>query len=212
MTDLPIRKRKQFTFTKRHLVAFSITTAAISVLTGAIGYQTGKKLHASNSSQVQNLTYALLPDGEKQRALEELLLEIEHTQANAADSDYKFPSEIIKDEPLDIPVEVLPPTQETTIPASEEDSPTPELPTTPLPTTGWSVQVGSYPNLEEAQARLELLAAENSNGYIVTASVNGENWYRVRISGYATKALAIDAKKALQIKNQEFDYFIYKSP
>ena len=97
-----------------------------------------------------------------------------------------------------------------TNPEGEEE--TPELPSTPLPTSGWSVQVGAYPNLKEAEEHTQRIIEEGQQGYILTASVNGETWYRVRIAGYPTKAAAQEAKKALQIKHQEFDYFIFKAP
>lgn len=213
MTSLPIQKRKQFIVTKRHVAAFAIITTSIALLTGAIGYQTGKKLHSDISSQTTiPITYQLLPDVEKQKRLEELLLEIDQSQQHAADSDYLFPEEITKEDILPIPKEPELSIEGTQIPPIEGEEAIPELPSTPLPTSGWSVQVGAYPNLDEAEEHAQRLIEQGQQGYIVTASVNGETWYRVRIAGYPTKAQAQDAKKALQIKHQEFDYFIFKAP
>lgn len=212
MTAIPIKKRKQFTITKSHVVYLSIISLMISCLTAAIGYQTGKKLYSNHTTSAVPLTYALLPDTEKQKNLEELLLEISNTTAQASDLDYMFPSEILKEDALPIPAAPAIEHEATEVPAEENIDIIPELPSTPLPTTGWSVQMGSYPTLEEAEEHHARLQEEGLPSYIVTASVSGENWYRVRVSGYATKAAASEAKKQLQIKHQEFDYFIYKAP
>ena len=215
MTALPIQKRKQFIVTKRHVAAFTVITTSIALLTGAIGYQTGKKLHADISTQTTiPITYQLLPDSEKQKKLEELLLEIDQSQQHAADSDYLFPEELTKEDVLPIPKDPKMAIEGTQIPATEGavNDGTPELPSTPLPKSGWSLQVGAYPNLQEAEEHTKRLIEDGQQGYIVTASVNGETWYRVRIAGYPTKSDALSAKKALQIKNQEFDYFIFKAP
>ena len=213
MTSLPVQKRKQFIVTKRHVAAFSVITTSIALLTGAIGYQTGKKLHSNIGMQnTLPLTYQLLPDVEKQKRLEELLLEIDQSQQHAADSDYLFPEELTKNDVLPIPKEPELESEGTQISVEEGDRTIPELPSTPLPTSGWSVQVGSYPNLKEAEEHASRLQELGQNIYIVTASVNGEVWYRTRIAGYPTKADANDAKKALQIKHQEFDYLIFKAP
>lgn len=212
MTTLPIQKRKQFIVTKRHVAAFAVITTFIALLTGAIGYQTGKKLHSDISSQTLPITYQLLPETEKQKRLEELLMEIDQSQQHAADSDYLFPEELTKEDVLPIPKEPEIAMEGTQIQAEDGENAIPELPSTPLPRSGWSVQVGAYPNLQEAEEHAARLIEEGQQGYIVTASVNGDTWYRVRIAGYPTKAEAQTAKKALQIKHQEFDYFIFKAP
>ena len=88
----------------------------------------------------------------------------------------------------------------------------PETPQQRLPTSGWSIQVGSYPSLSEAQTKLETMKSEFPSVYTVTASIEGDTWYRVRIAGFPTKAEAMEKKKSLEIQNQEFDYLVFKAP
>ena len=209
-SSLPLKKQKQFTVTKRHVVAFSLITASISLLTGAIGYQAGKKKYASaNTEQSTALVYELLPNSQKQAKLEALLLEIDQTQQFSADSDHLFPNEILESEKLTPPVVS---TEKTTIEGSAEEMEPPELPKMTVPTSGWAIQVGAYPNLSEAEEHIQRLQEDGLNGYILTASVQGETWYRVRISGYVNKEQAKNAKTDLQTKYQEFDYLVYKAP
>ena len=140
------------------------------------------------------------------------MLEIDQSQERAADSDYLFPEELTKDDILPLPTEPERSTETTQVASGDDEQAIPDLPSTPLPRSGWSVQVGAYPNLGEAEEHVKRIIEEGQQGYIVTASVNGDTWYRVRIAGYPTKAAAQEAKKALQIKHQEFDYFIFKAP
>jgi hypothetical protein len=209
MSKLPIRKKNYTTITKMHIAALSLTTIFLSLLTGAIGYQAGKK---SIPLPENENTSSMLPNVDKQATLEALLHEIDQAQRQGSDNDYLFPAELLKEEPLPMPAP--PPTVDVTtnISPSPEKMELPELPQQSLPTSGWSIQVGSYPNIEEAQSKLATLKEEYPKAYTVTASIEGDTWYRVRIAGYPTKAKAMDKKKSLEVQNQEFDYLVFKTP
>lgn len=208
METKPIRQRNQITISKGHIVAVSITTLSLSLFAGVVGFQSGRKF-TDNFESNQNMS--LLPDIEKQASLEALLLEIEKTDIKRSDKDFLFPDELKHENPLPLPSDPEFVVNTTGIAPSEENMVV-ELPEGPLPTSGWSIQVGSYPNKEEAMAQLDVWKSQGRNAYIVPASLGDELWYRLRISGFDNKAQAGDAKQILQEEHQEFDYIVVKSP
>jgi cell division protein FtsN len=209
MSNLPIRKRNYTTSTKMHVAALSLTTVFLSLLTGAIGYQAGKKSVPVSENDTQ---LNFLPNIEQQATLEALLHEIDQAQNQGADSDYLFPDELLTEEPLPIPEDPISESEATNVLPTQEEIEIPILPTEKLPTSGWSIQVGSYPNSEEAVSKAESMKASYASVYTVTASLEGETWYRVRIAGYPTKAAALEGKRQMESQNQEFDYLVFKSP
>lgn len=209
MSNLPIRKKNYTTITRMHVAALSLTTVFLSLLTGAIGYQAGKKNSPTNGNEAQ---LSLLPQIEKQETLEALLHEIDQVQEHSADSDYLFPDELLSNEPLPTPAPPEDLSNPSNILPAADKTEIPELPSAPLPTSGWSIQVGSYPTMSEAQDKSESLKEKHAKVYTVTASIEGETWYRVRIAGYPTKAAALEGKRQLETQNQEFDYLVFKAP
>lgn len=195
--------------TKRHIIAVSITTLMLSLFTGIVGYQSGRKLHMGTE---KDRGVTLLPNVDEQASLEELLLEIEQTKHIRSDNDYQFVNELQKDSPISIPVQPNKVTTETTINADPEALEIPEVAPTPLPTTGWALQVGSYPTLDEATQQTDTWTSQGQKPYIVTASVDGEVWYRVRLSGLSDKAQAEALNRTLQEKMNEFDYVVVRAP
>ena len=195
--------------TKRHIVAVSITTLMLSLFTGIVGYQSGRKLHMG----VEKTSVAsLLPNVDEQASLEELLLEIEQTKHIRSDNDYQFVNELQKDAPISIPAQPSTIVTETIIDANPDALDIPEVVPNPLPTSGWSVQVGSFPSIEEATAQTERWSSMGQRPYVVTASVDGEVWYRVRLSGLTDKAQAQALKQTLQEQTNEFDYVVVRAP
>jgi len=195
--------------TKRHIVAVSITTLMLSLFTGIVGYQSGRKLHVGSE---KDGVARLLPNVDEQASLEELLLEIEQTKHIRADNDYQFVNELQKDSPISIPDEPNKITTETLVEANSGDIEIPEVAPNPLPKSGWSLQVGSYPTLDEANAESERWTSRGQKPYIVTASIDGEIWYRVRLSGLSDKAQAEALNKTLQEQMNEFDYVVVRAP
>ena len=195
--------------TKRHIVAVSITTLMLSLFTGIVGYQSGRKLHMGSE---KDSVVTLLPNVDEQASLEELLLEIEQTKHIRSDNDYQFVNELQKDSPISIPAQPNKITAETVINADPDALEIPEVSTTPLPTSGWALQVGSYPTLDEANQQIESWTSQGQKPYIVTASVDGEVWYRVRLSGLSDKSQAEALNRTLQEKMNEFDYVVVRAP
>ena len=212
MSTNSIQPANPLIITKRHIIAVSITTLMLSLFTGVVGYQSGRKLHM----ETQDTTVAsLLPNVDDQASLEELLLEIEQTKHIRSDNDYQFVNELQKNTPISIPAVPETLDNETVIQADPGALQIPEvapnvLPT--LPTTGWSIQVGSYPTLEESQVQMDRWTELGQEPYVVTASVDGEVWYRVRLSGLSDKAQAEALKETLQGQMNEFDYIVVRAP
>jgi len=74
----------------------------------------------------------------------------------------------------------------------EEEAPEPEaLPDIQdLPTTGWAIQVYSFPSALEAEAKVADLESKGFRAYRVAALVGGDTWHRVRLGPYDTQQLA----------------------
>jgi cell division protein FtsN len=195
--------------TKRHIAAASITTLTLSLFTGVVGYQSGRKLsiHAEKPSAV-----SLLPDVEHQETLEALLVEIEQTEHIRVDHDYQFVRELQKDQPISIPEKPNSSLTETTVESSESDENLPELPSNPLPSGGWAIQVASFPTIGEANDEALKWNDRSQQAYVVVAALHGDIWYRVRIAGYADKAQAELQRKSIQTEMNEFDYMVVKAP
>ena len=209
MSTNSIQPSNPLIITKRHIVAVSITTLMLSLFTGIVGYQSGRKLHMGSE---KDSVASLLPNVDEQASLEELLLEIEQTKHIRADNDYQFVNELQKDSPISIPAQPNTITTETVIDADPEAMTIPEVASTPLPTSGWALQVGSYPTLDEANQQADTWSSNGQKPYIVTASVDGEVWYRLRLSGISDKAQAVALKNTLQEQMNEFDYVVVRAP
>ena len=209
MSTNSIQPSNPLIITKRHIVAVSITTLMLSLFTGIVGYQSGRKLHMGSE---KDSVASLLPNVDEQASLEELLLEIEQTKHIRSDNDYQFVNELQKDSPISIPAQPNTITTETVIEADTDTMTIPEVASTPLPTSGWALQVGSYPTLDEANQQADTWSGNGQKPYIVTASVDGEVWYRLRLSGLSDKAQAVALKKTLQEQMNEFDYVVVRAP
>jgi len=61
----------------------------------------------------------------------------------------------------------------------------------------WSVQVGSYPEENEAQALAKRLADNGLDAYVATVQLKGKSWYRVRVGRLASITEAEKLKKTL---------------
>jgi cell division protein FtsN len=208
MTDIP-KRREQIYITKSHLFALSITTLGISILTFSLGYKVGLT-QAAPVPEVS--TPPLLPAADQQDTLEELLRQIEKAQEKAEATDYLFPDE---NKEAVLPIPQLP--EEQGGPASKirkgkEEPEAPEFTEQKLPGSGWAVQVGSYPNLDEAQERISSLQEAGKEAYYIVAAVNDQNWYRVRVGGFRTKEAADKGRQALGKQLDEADFLIYKAP
>ena len=55
---------------------------------------------------------------------------------------------------------------------------------------GWSVNLNSYPNRIETDKKMLELKRQGIPAEVVVVTVNGVQWYRIRVTGFATKAEA----------------------
>ena len=195
MSTNSVQHSSTMMITKRHIAAASITTLTLSLFTGVVGYQSGRKLsvHSEKPSAV-----SLLPDVKHQETLEALLVEIEQTEHIRADHDYQFVRELQKDQPISIPEKPNSLVTETTIDSSDANISVPELPSNPLPSGGWAIQVASFPTMGEANDESLKWNDRGQSAYVVAAALQGDIWYRVRIAGYADKAQAEIQRKTIQ--------------
>jgi cell division protein FtsN len=57
-------------------------------------------------------------------------------------------------------------------------------------TTSWSVQVGSFPDVESATKRVAGLKDKGHDAYHLAVRIRGKTWYQVRIGHFASRAEA----------------------
>ena len=205
MKDVPQRHERIY-ITRQHLISLSFTTLGIAVLTFALGYKVG---YSRDISTEDSESILLLPDIQKQQTLESLLRQIERTEKKQENLDFSFPDEdsraiaIRVQDIQDQPSELV---------DSEEEIETPKFTEQEIPSSGWSVQVGSYTTLEEAQDKIKELQASGHQAYYIIGLVNGENWYRVRVGGFATKTSANSGLKSLERTLSESGFIVSKAP
>ena len=209
---MPSKKSKRaHEFTHSQISALSLITLAIAVSTFALGYKAGA---TQNPSQDQSPTSPpLLPHLDEQASLEELIRQIENADSDIRLKDYVFPQELEAQKlPLGLSSskELLDKTQ---ISADKNEAPPePEITKLNLPSSGWSVQVGSFPSLEEAEENISLLSDKSIEAYYVVALINNKNWYRVRVGGYNSKSLAEKGREKLSTLLGGKDYIVRKAP
>ena len=209
---MPSKKSKRaHEFTRSQISALSIITLAIAVSTFALGYKAGATQNPSQ--EAHNASPPLLPHLDTQASLEELIRQIENADSDIKLKDYVFPQELEAQKlPLGLSsnTELLDKTQ---IEADKnENPPEPEITKLKLPSSGWSVQVGSFPSLEEAEESIATLSEKNIEAYYIVALINNKNWYRVRVGGYNSKSLAIKGKTTLSSLIGGKDYIVRKAP
>ena len=193
MTDL-VHNRREIWITRGHLVALGTATFFIALLAFFIGIQVG---HSQSEAPEVSDQAALLPDANRQDALEALLREGEAAEANA--TPMAFNQTLTQDNAPPPPVEAeAEETTHTEVPASTPPSAPPAAPAdAPLPQSGWSIQVASYDTIKDADSRVKQLKSQGLKGYRVGALIRGKKWYRVRVGSYPNKAAAETARQRL---------------
>ncbi|MGE0614530.1 MAG: SPOR domain-containing protein [Bacteriovoracia bacterium] len=63
----------------------------------------------------------------------------------------------------------------------------------PAPSGKFTIQVGSFPSLDDARPNAEVLETRGLKPFIRSAEVSGKKWYRVYLGGYPTKKAAEEA-------------------
>ena len=203
------KKNQTHEITRSQISAIGLITLALVICTFALGYKTG--IAQSKPSSI-NPNQSLIPYADEQASLEELIRQIESSRTLPA-KDYIFHEEL---EAQKLPLGLSSDAQffeKTTISSDKNlNPPTPEITKLNLPTSGWSIQIGSFPSLEEAEDLIADLAEKELDAYYVVALINGDNWYRVRIGGYNSRSLAEKAKKSLSSQLGGTDYLVQKAP
>jgi len=186
---------REIWITKGHLAALGTATLAIALLAFFVGVQVGRsqtKLTAVTASD------NLLPDPEREDALEALLREVEAAQAAAP--PLAFPETLAEGSPPPAPEAEPTEEDETQVRAHPDRAPTPPPPAAKaasLPTSGWSVQIASYENAADADARVAKLKERKFKAYRVTALIRGHNWHRVKVGSYPNQKAAVKARVEL---------------
>jgi cell division septation protein DedD len=86
------------------------------------------------------------------------------------------------------------------------------LPTAPKGGDYWTVQVGSYPTKEEAQAMVDRLNQTGNQPHVETAELGEKGtWYRVSVGQYATEAGARAMADALR-QREKIDTWVRYVP
>jgi DedD protein len=194
MPDL-VHARREIWITRGHLMALGTATFFIALLAFFIGIQVGR---SQSEAPAAISDAALVPDADRQDALEALLLEVESAQEEAP--QLAFNETLAQDNAPQPPVEAPPETPITTK-IAPENPPTPPPPApkdAPMPKSGWSIQVASYDTVADADARVKQLKARGLTAYRVGALIRGRQWYRVRIGGFEDKAAAETSRLKLQ--------------
>lgn len=198
----PPRATGQLPLTKAHLFAMGALSLAMSALTFFIGLQLGR---GTTPTEEAPQVVALLDEEARTGDLETLLMRVE---ASRPAETLVFPEVLPKSAP---PLPPLPQEGEEPPPAPPPPDPvvmpadpptgTAELPPgagTPaasdgVPTTGWSIQVGTRADPTEARQVVETLRAAGLDAYHVSALVDGRAEHRVRVGGYASESAATAA-------------------
>lgn len=206
------RSDRQIWITRGHLAALAVTTASIALLTFLVGVQVGQR--AASEVVAPVAPTGVLPDASAQTSLELLLREVELAQASVDPTGQpqvalSFPH-VLGDGATASPAASARPLATVSVAPRVDDAP--KAPTSRPPVDGWSVQVGSHPTREDADAQLSQLQEHGFSAYRVAALVDGQTWYRVRIGGYASRVDAAKARLLLSRQLNAPDLVLAESP
>jgi len=194
MTDLA-KPRREIWITRGHLMALGTATFFIALLAFFVGMQVGR---SQSDAPTISSDAALVPEVNRQDALEALLREVEAAQAGAPPLAFNetLAQENAPTPPLEASEEI---SSTTEIPAKQPPPPPPPAPKdAPVPKTGWSIQVASYDSVADADKRVNQLKGMSLQAYRIGALIKGRQWYRVRVGGYTTKEAAEASRLKLQ--------------
>lgn len=189
------QNNREIWITRGHLAALGTATLAIALLAFFVGIQVGRSQVDAPTSAT---TETLLPNAEREDALEALLREVEAAQAAAP--PLAFPETLAEGGAADVPEPEEVATVETAVEPAVEPEPTPPpepSEAAPPPQSGWSVQIASYDTVADADARVAQLKERKMKAYRVAALIRGKNWYRVKVGSYPNKDSAAKARTEL---------------
>ena len=209
------RNDHQIWITRGHLAALAASTASIAFLAFLVGLQVGQRDDTTADEVATAPT--LLPDADRDDALELLLREVELAQATVSPSgdavpkgrDLAFPA-ILADGATKVPSATEPTVA--TVSVTPPVAAPPKAPNSTPPADGWAVQIASFPTVREADARISELADAGHSVYRVAALVDGQTWYRVRIGGFASRDRAESARHDLARRLEAPDLLLAEAP
>lgn len=193
---------RELWLTRGHLAALGTSTVLIAVLAFMLGFKMG--VRSTAATPVVAETAPLLPASGDRDSLEALLREVEQAQreranAQANTAQLTFPTALrASDASMALGVSPVEASAVAVVPA-DDDPTAPPPPATDFapPTSGWAIQVASYRSADEADGQVASLREAGTHAYRVAAIINAENWFRVRVGGFATKKDAVDAQPAV---------------
>ena len=201
---------REIWITKGHLAALGTATLAIALLAFFVGVQVGRN-QPESPTLTENAT--VLPDPNREDALEALLREVESAQAAAP--PLAFPETLTEGEAPEVPEqqeEEEVPTEVRPAPEATQTPPPDPPKSAPVPSSGWSVQIASYESATDADARVAKLQERGLKAYRIAALIRGHNWYRVKVGAYPSKDAAAEARTALARTLGTRDLMVTEAP
>lgn len=196
------------TVTRSHIGAALVLGTAIVVLAFLVGLELGRDL-AGPAPEPGEAAAAFLPATEDDRALELLLREVEAARRAKEPLPSAPVVRSLAEPQPELPAE--PPTESQPTSIDPGDAPKgPESPATAP--SGWSIQVASFQDRDQAEARVKELVEQGHKAYRVEALVSGQAWHRVRIGAFTDKAAAEAARLALTEKTGQADLTLTHEP
>lgn len=196
------------TVTRSHLWAALVLVTAIVVLAFLVGLELGRDL-AGPAPEPGRAAAAFLPATEDDRALELLLREVEAARREKEPPPRAAVVRSLAEPQPELPTEAPGGEPPTTIDPGEA----PRGPEAPAPAPpGWSIQVASFQDRGQAEARVQELIEQGHEAYRVEALVSGQTWHRVRIGAFADKAAAEAARRALAERTGQTDLTLAHEP
>jgi DedD protein len=199
MRDLQPTGSREIWITRGHLWALAFMMVFVGVLAFYVGLLYGR-------SKMGLLTPAprapALVDADLQEdALDELLARLEALDAAKPEAEdaLTFPGTLEGGQAIEPPppepvseavVEVLP---GRSVPEPPQEPPGEAS----VPTSGWSIQVASFPTAEEADTYIAALGQREVKAFRQVALVGGVTRYRVRVGGYSHREAAEAALETL---------------
>ena len=198
MLKAPPRPRdRQVTLTQGHLYALMAMSIALASVTFFLGMQIGRR---EVPTVEQPPTRALVGEEARTGDLEVLLTKVE--QARPGTQPFEFP--------LALPRTAPPPMLGTEAMVSAGAGISPQ--NGKVPKSGWSIEVSTWKEAEEADRELERLVKGGLTAYRVTAMIDGRPSHRVRIGGYPTEAKAAEELAAVSKTTRAAEARVVQAP
>lgn len=219
MSDLARPARDgELRMTRSHLLAISLMGVAIGFLAFFLGLKVGRgQAQPAAGPTVEGFT----PDPSTELALEALFREVEAVSmatppvvdaTEGSGDDLVFPDALTHAGAPAVNAngeKVEAATQAGATPGYAPPRPAGDA---EPPTTGWSIQVGAYPEAGEADRQVAALAALGYLSYRSDALTDGKNLYRVRVGGFPSQVEAEQARAKLAARLQGAELTLQATP